>query len=296
VSPNIYNVSAALRLVVFIPRIQRRQQPLFSSTSIRHTLSNCQLIINEMPPLFDDFVHISGPAESAAPRTSLQPNWQPGVPNDFLENTKGARLFTEGLIVDSIRRHHPKYHLTVTPGYTCDLLGFANAQDDVTYFPHGNPTENLVERQFIPPARRYNDEAGGSFNSGVVFGCYDYIFKGKPFLVYIVEGSDGGFGKTRYNYILVEGLPSDLGQEVAQKQTDELIAAASKWALELHDEVLIFDSGMWQKNRELWQNIQKSNWEDVILEKSKKDAIIDDVTGFFNKEKRYQEFGVPWKA
>jgi transitional endoplasmic reticulum ATPase len=53
---------------------------------------------------------------------------------------------------------------------------------------------------------------------------------------------------------------------------------------------------MWQKNSELWQNVQKSNWEDVILEKSKKDAIIEDVIGFFNGEKKYQEFGVPWKV
>jgi hypothetical protein len=58
----------------------------------------------------------------------------------------------------------------------------------------------------------------------------------------------------------------------------------------------VFDQGFWQKNRELWQNIQKSNWEDVILEKGKKEAIIEDVIGFFDSESRYSEFGVPWKV
>lgn len=34
----------------------------------------------------------------------------------------------------------------------------------------------------------------------------------------------------------------------------------------------------------------------MILEKSKKEAIIEDVIGFFNAEEKYQEFGVPWKV
>jgi transitional endoplasmic reticulum ATPase len=245
-----------------------------------------------MPPLFDDFVHVSG-ATDAAPGASTQTN---GVVKDYLQNTTGPRLFTEGVIVKSIRQSYPKHHLTVTPAYVCNLIAFANAHDDVTYLPHGDPTDSLLERLFAPPARRYNDETGGSFNSNVIFGCYDYVFKENHFLIYIAEGSDGAYGKTKYNYILVDDQNSTLGQEVAQKQSDELITAATKWALEIHNEVLVFDNGMWQKNSELWQNVQKSNWEDVILEKSKKDAIIEDVIGFFNGEKKYQEFGVPWKV
>lgn len=245
-----------------------------------------------MSSVFDDFVHIAGPSEPAVSAALAPPN---GVSNDFLQTTKGNRWFTEGVIVCSIRRLHPNHHLTVTPAYNCDLLAFANAHDDATYLTHGDPKDGLLERQFNPPARRYNDETGGFFNTRVVFGSYDYIFKGNRFLVYIVEGSDG-LGKTQYNYILVENAASGLDQKAAQQQSDELIAAARQWALELHDEILVFDGGMWQKNPELWQNVQKSNWADVILEKSKKEAIIDDVIGFFKGEERYKEFGVPWKV
>jgi len=128
----------------------------------------------------------------------------------------------------------------------------------------------------------------------VVFGSYDYTFEGNQFLIYIVEGGDGAMMKTRYNYVLVEDLT--MADKVsAQKKADDLIAAASKWMQELHGEVLVFDNGYWQKSKELWDNIQKSNWEDVILEKGKKNAIIEDIVGFFNAEERYSEFGVPWK-
>jgi transitional endoplasmic reticulum ATPase len=245
-----------------------------------------------MPPVFDDFVHISGPSWAAASGASAYPI---EVSDDFLQNAKEVRWFTEGVIVSSIRHRHPRHHLTVARAYNCDLIAFANAHDDVTYLPHGDPNDSLLERHFVPPARRYNDETGGAFGTDVVFGCYDYIFKGNRFLVYVVEGSDG-LGKTKYNYILVEDITSELGQEAAQKQSDELIAASTKWGLELHNEILVFDNGMWQKNPELWQNVQKSNWADVILEKEKKEAIIDDVIGFFRGEQRYKEFGVPWKV
>ena len=70
----------------------------------------------------------------------------------------------------------------------------------------------------------------------------------------------------------------------------------ARWQMELHGEVLVFDQGYWSPNKELWENVQKSNWADVILEKEKKETIIEDVIGFFDAEDRYAEFGVPWKV
>jgi transitional endoplasmic reticulum ATPase len=238
----------------------------------------------------DEFIHIStgpggGPGGPASGNT---------VSQDYFANTKGDRQYTEGYIVASIRQKHPKHHLTISPAYSVNLVAFADSRDDAMYFPHGDANETMRERQFLPPARRYNDETGGSFIDRVIFACYDYVFKGNTFLVYIVDGHDGPY-HSAYNYILVEDLKKD-GKPSAQDQVDELLAEAAKWTQDLHGEVFVFDNGFWQKNKDLWQNIQKSNWEDVILEKEKKEAIIEDVIGFFDSEKRYEEFGVPWKA
>jgi hypothetical protein len=237
---------------------------------------------------FDDFVHVSTvppPASTTWPA--------PGVAGTYLENTKGLRVFTEGVIADSIRIQHPKHLLTITPSYVCDLLAFGKSRDDIQLFPHG--TVGLKERIFMPPARRYNDETGGAFLDWVIFGCFDYVFDGTQFLLYIVEGADGLMGKTKYNYLLLE--ESTLaGKPSPQDLADELIQSATAWNQELHDEVLIFDQGYWQKNSDLWREIQKAEWEDVILEKTKKQAIIEDVIGFFDGEKRYAEFNVPWKV
>ncbi|KAG9229403.1 P-loop containing nucleoside triphosphate hydrolase protein [Amylocarpus encephaloides] len=242
----------------------------------------------------EGFVHITTGSAPEAHQAS-------GCVSDaFFHHSEGKRFYTEGVIVQSLRLAYPEHHLTVSDGWGCDLLAFADARDDACYTPRDNDRDGLVERSYIPPARRYNDENGGSFHGEINLGCYDYSFKGNAFLVYIVMGADGLMGKTKFNYILVAPetqVHAMLAEErvLAQKKTDDLLMAGGKWMQELHSEVLVFDQGFWQKNKELWQNVQKANWEDVILEKEKKTAIIDDIIGFFDGQARYAEFSVPWK-
>lgn len=232
----------------------------------------------------DEFVHIfSGPNPSPS-----HPGWT--VTQELLNNSKADRAFGEGFIFDALLAKYPNHHISVVPGYPTDFIAFGNASNDVTYSPHG---QGLTERSFIPPARRYNDEIGGTYSDRVVFGLYDYQYKSNKFLLYVADCQDGIY-KQRFTFILIEYKTSE-ERVLAQKSTDELIAAASKFAQELHNEVLVFDQGFWQKNKELWENIQKSNWEDVILEQERKEAIIEDVLGFFDAGARYAEFGVPWK-
>ncbi|KUJ07990.1 P-loop containing nucleoside triphosphate hydrolase protein [Mollisia scopiformis] len=233
----------------------------------------------------DDFVHIlSGPNPSPS-----HPGWS--TTQELLNNCKADRQFTEGLIYDALVAKYPHHHVAVVPGYPTDFLAFGSASQDVTFSPHKEI--GLIERSFLPPARRYNDENGGNFADTVIFGMFDYQYKTNQFLVYIADCQDGMY-KKKFSYVLYEYKDST-EKIFAQQITDELIAAAAKYAQELHNEVLVFDQGFWQKNKELYENIQKSNWEDVILEQEKKEAIIEDVLGFFNAESRYAEFGVPWK-
>jgi transitional endoplasmic reticulum ATPase len=184
----------------------------------------------------------------------------------------------------------------VIPVPLCDLLAYASIQDDNVIATPRDPEEGIKHRIFAPPGRRYNDENNGIFLDRIVFGSFDYVFNGNKFILYVVEGAEDGVfsGKPSYNFLLLEDTKM-AGKPFPQKLADELIRAATSWALELHDEVLVFDQGYWQKSAELWQNIQKSKWEDVILEQGKKDTIMKDVIGFFDSEKSYAEFSVPWK-
>lgn len=124
---------------------------------------------------FDDFIHVPAAGTSSGP----------GVSEVYFNNTEGKRVFTEGVIVTSIRARHPKYHLTVVPAYQCDLIAFAQDHPKEVSYKRRDVDQDLLERPFFPPPRRYNDEYGGAFVERVVFGCYDYTYRGTTFLLYV---------------------------------------------------------------------------------------------------------------
>lgn len=77
--------------------------------------------------------------------------------------------------------------------------------------------------------------------------------------------------------------------------TNQLLLEAGAWNNELHNEIWVFDGGFWEKSYDLWESIQKSSWDDVILDKSMKDQLIADVDDFFNSRDTYEKLKVPWK-
>lgn len=235
-----------------------------------------------MPPC-DDFIHISTGGDGS-------------VSGTYFQHSEAKRVYTEALMVKTIRAQHPEHHLVVCGAL--DLLAFAKRRLDVECRLR-EPDLSHIDRQYIPPARRYNDDNDGTWSQRVQFGCYDYTFQDNNFLIYIVEGRDGQIIR-RNTYLLIvppeSAKTSSEQKKAAQDQCDALIAAATKLLVELVDEVLMFDNGLWHKNKELWKNIQNADWADVILEEDRKKAIIEDVIGFFDSEKRYAEFEVPWKV
>lgn len=52
---------------------------------------------------------------------------------DYLNSSQGQRWDTEGLVVESLRRHHPDHHISITPTYTANLIAFATASDEVCF-------------------------------------------------------------------------------------------------------------------------------------------------------------------
>jgi len=133
----------------------------------------------------------------------------------------------------------------------------------------------------------------GQFEDQIIFAKYEYRWEATPFLVYLAHYVEN-FQTVRHNLVLYKREEDDLvnGQS---KTVDALIAAASQYGNDLHEEVLMFDQERWTKNKELWRSVQQSTWEDVILDKDLKDVLVRDVEGFFDCRDDYKQFAVPWK-
>ena len=206
---------------------------------------------------------------------------------DYQKHNAGLQVSSEIVILSSLRGRYPDWTVTVTPDHT-GLFAFAQAGQAKAELD--TKTESLSTwRLHIPPSQRISQEDGKMMDK-VHYGKYDYEWKGELFIVYTASHQQGYYNN---NYIL-----DKRGHELVDghdKATDELIAAASKWNNDVHNEVLVFDQGCWIKNTELWDSVQNSSWDDVILDKHMKETLVNDVEGFFDCRDDYKQFSVPWK-
>lgn len=71
--------------------------------------------------------------------------------------------------------------------------------------------------------------------------------------------------------------------------------AVCAWCSEVRGEVLVFAGGCWQKDRELYESIQGTTFDNLILAGELKQEIQSDVRAFFEARGVYEKYGVPWK-
>jgi hypothetical protein len=208
---------------------------------------------------------------------------------EFFHHSSAQRIATDTVIIQALKTQYPQLQLTIAPQLSCNLLAFAGAghahavaiQDPTDPFP-----TNITWRMYLPPARRMDNQPGVLADK-LVFGKFHYKWKSQEFVLYIVDGRDGdnAYPPVVNNYIL----------SGEQRAADELIMAAGQWSMQLHNEVWVFDQGFWQKSAELWHSVENADWKDVILDPEMKEAIIEDVQGFFESREAYKKLKVPWK-
>lgn len=223
---------------------------------------------------------------------------------------------TEAAMVSALRLQYPSLKLTICDPAVHDLIGFAAAGK--AKLSVLDPNAHRVIRQVKqasrktvdmnllpqPDAPRFmeqvNDESGedakeeGLFSNQVKFGRYLYKWEDQEYLVYLVDGISSGHWCSHY-YILCEACQED-EKNMSSKATDRLMYAAASWAMESQDEILVFNHGRWEKDKELFKSVKSTSWEDVILEQEMKTSLVKDVEGFFDAKEIYKDLNVPWKV
>ncbi|KAK5127612.1 hypothetical protein LTR85_006952 [Meristemomyces frigidus] len=210
----------------------------------------------------------------------------------FKEHCSGTRTNTELAVLEAIREIHSDKHITRVLPSSCDLLGFAKAGHASAHLTTSGDSLLSIRSYQTPGSRLEGGE--GTLGDSVSFGHYEYKYHDRDLPFYSIQWDEQTRGVVKLYYILSpkEGV-DDSGLHSAS--ADSLITACGKWTSELHEEIYVFDSGRWQKNRELWSAVQTSSWDDVILDPAMKETLINDVHGFFDSRAVYEEYAVPWK-
>jgi transitional endoplasmic reticulum ATPase len=209
----------------------------------------------------------------------------------YFNHSSAPRINTDAVLVEALRLQYPGWDLAVVPRYAFNLIAFASAGHATA-----TPLEDAVHdpvygvalkwRLYLPPARRLGS-GDGAMAEDIIFGKFLYQWKGHEFIVYIADGRDGSmpYPTIANHYILSHD----------SHKVDELVKEATKWGVQLHNEVWVFDQGYWQKSSQLYESVAKSSWDNVILNEDMKKAIVADVENFFDGQDTYQKLKVPWK-
>lgn len=211
--------------------------------------------------------------------------------HQYFEHSSAKRVNTDIVLVEALRTQYPQLELIVSPVAQLNLLAYASA-GFATATPLEDSTKDPVYsvslkwRQYVPAGRRL-DSRGGFMAEVLTFGKFMYKWKDQEVILYIAEGRDGSgyYPMVKYHYILTSNA----------HKVDELIRDATKWGVELHNEVWVFDQGYWQKSAQLYDSVQKASWDDVILDEDMKKALRADVENFFDSRETYEKLKVPWK-
>jgi ATPase family associated with various cellular activities (AAA) len=94
-----------------------------------------------------------------------------------------------------------------------------------------------------------------------------------------------GYCKSRYYWLLADS------KDIAEK----FFATVCEWNTEIRGEILVFEDGYWAKDTDLFDSIQNSTFENLILPATLKQDIQNDLAGFFASQETYEACGVPWK-
>ncbi|MEM9264121.1 MAG: ATP-binding protein [Cyanobacteria bacterium P01_F01_bin.13] len=115
--------------------------------------------------------------------------------------------------------------------------------------------------------------------------CFEVTWQDHTLMILQLCWPQGYFDDCRYYWILAD----------TQGVADDFFAAVCQWNSQVREEVLVFEGGFWQKNRDLYASIQSATLENLVLAGTLKEDIYEDAQRFFESQAMYAEYNVPWK-
>jgi hypothetical protein len=109
-------------------------------------------------------------------------------------------------------------------------------------------------------------------------------WKGQVLDVLIMHWGDESYPRRHY-WVLAE----------SQSLAIRFFEAVCAWCSDVRGQVLVYSSGCWHKSQSLYNSIQASTFDNLVLPPALKLEIRTDFKQFFASRKLYDQYGVPWK-
>jgi hypothetical protein len=144
---------------------------------------------------------------------------------------------------------------------------------------------SLVEQKSVFHHATFQWEAVGKpLKPRIENSWLNVLWQGQLFDVVLITWSDG-CRQRRHHWIIAD----------ERKPAEEFINAVCEWSCEVRGEILVFENGYFQKDRDIFNSIKSSNFDTLILPVALKQQIQDDFHRFFDSRELYEQHGIPWR-
>jgi len=110
------------------------------------------------------------------------------------------------------------------------------------------------------------------------------LWKGQLLDVVLISWAEGSY-RLRHHWIVAD----------ERKLAEDFLQAVCEWASEVRGEILVFQDGYFQKDKQLFHSIKSATFDNLILPCVLKQQIQNDFQQFFNSREVYERYGIPWK-
>lgn len=146
----------------------------------------------------------------------------------------------------------------------------------------GRCTIELDRTQHAQLSARWRRGHGVSVSP--VNAVYDVRWEGRALRVVVAQWSEG------YHDHSISLIVAD-DEAIARKFADEVCAFCN----EPRRAVLRFTGGCWSHDRELFREIARSSFDDLVLAGELKERVVEDFTRFLGARAEYERYGVAYK-
>ena len=110
------------------------------------------------------------------------------------------------------------------------------------------------------------------------------LWHGQLLDVVLITWAEGCY-RSRHHWIVADD----------KKLAEAFFSEVCEWSSEVHGELLVFQDGEWEKNKELYDAIKTATFDNLILRDALKQEIQNDFGQFFLSREVYERYRIPWK-
>lgn len=185
-------------------------------------------------------------------------------PNDYIAYHVGREL---------VELHPDKTILEGQTGYF-DLEAFVRAEQC-----------SVVEQKSVfHHVKTEWEGAGEKLKQKVENSWLNVLWNGELLDVILISWNESCY-RRRHHWIVAD----------ARKIAEEFLNAVCEWSCEVRGEILVYHDGYFQKDRQLFESIKNTTFDNLILTKSLKEQIQNDFQQFLNSREFYEQYRIPWK-